>query len=77
MGCRIDNADDAVDDDFSYENIVEFCKPEPSAEGNAPNILISMDESTNSMTIAKGLDLMEAILLCCACSVHNGHLNMD
>jgi hypothetical protein len=69
--------EDAADDVIVNANIVEFFKPEPSQEGNAPNILISMDESTNSMTVAKGFDLMEAILLCCACFLYNKCLQKD
>lgn len=71
MGCTMNTEEDAADDVVVNENIVEFFEPEPSQDGNTPNIVISMDESTNSMTVAKGLDLMEAILLCCACSLYN------
>jgi hypothetical protein len=57
--------------DSPLEHTVEFRQLRPKANGNASDDVISISEAYGFMKVAKGVDLMEAILLCFAYSIYN------
>ena len=74
-GCGSNDAGCALEEesnDLIQECVVEFHRLAPTHGDNATDVVLSIDDTSNSMKVSQGVDLIEAILLWCAYSLFRG-----
>ncbi|KAL7516685.1 hypothetical protein ACHAWX_001673 [Stephanocyclus meneghinianus] len=75
LGCGSDHSGFALEEESNellQECVEKFHRLAPIHGENADSIVISIGDTGNSMKVSKGVDLIEAILLCCAYSYFRG-----